>query len=667
LKKEKIMNKLSSTRPIYLAILLSLVALLATRPTLAQNLTAPGRDVLSAPPQQQGPTDPNELEAFLDDLMAEQMEEHHITGATVAVVKDGELFFAKGYGSADIENGTPVDPDQTLFSVGSLSKLFIWTAVMQLVEQGKLDLDADVNTYLKEAQIPATFPEPITLAHLMTHTAGFEELVTARFPLEVESVLPLDAYIDEGRPARVRPPGSTLGYSNYGASLAGFIVQEVSGVPYEQYVEDNILIPLGMVRSSLRQPLPPALADDLAVGYLYTQGDYRPRQEWMQGSPGGALASTTADMSRFMIAHLQDGSFEEARILQESTAQEMHRLQFSKHPKADGWTYGFMATEVNGERIIWHNGVIGTFRSTLVLLPERDVGLFVSFNGAGVDFRELMRTFVNHYYPASPAAAAPQAATDSTADIKRFAGSYRGTRNNETGWEKWLALVKQVSVTATPNGTLQTVGAADSGVPVSQWSATKDLLVFTQIEGNDMLVFQEDKNGNIASFVVSSHPGEEYFKLDWFETPTFWLLWLLVCLIFFLVNVLVWPLRFLVNRFRHKDEAKEGEPLSTRIAHWVSWGVSALGLFFAIAFLITSVGPHIAHGIPSGTVELLVIPLIMSVLTVAIVFLTVLAWVRCDWSLTWRVYYTLVTVASVAFIWWLNSWNLLGMLKNSFG
>ncbi|MES0360965.1 MAG: serine hydrolase domain-containing protein, partial [Anaerolineales bacterium] len=643
---------------------LILVALLAAGSTTAvvagENATTPGRNELSAPPQPQGggPTDPAELEAFLEELMAEDMEEHHIAGATVAVVKDGELFFAKGYGSADIENGTPVDPDQTLFSVASLSKLFTWTAVMQLAEQGKVDLHADVNTYLKETQIPAVFPEPITLAHLMTHTAGFEEIATGRFPLEIESVLPLDENIAERMPARVRPPGATVGYSNYGAALAGFIVQEASGIPYEQYVEDNIFGPLGMTRSTFRQPPPPALADDLAKGYIYAQGNYRPHLEWFQGSPAGALSSTATDMARFMIAHLQDGRFEEARILQESTAQEMHHLQFSKHPKADGWTFGFVESEVNGERIIRHFGSMGAFRSALVLLPERDVGLFVSFNGAGADRHELIRTFVDHYYPASPAAA-QQAATDSTAGNKRFAGSYRGTQNNETRWEKWLVLVNQVSVKSTPKGTLQTVGAG-SGGPVSQWVATKDPLVFSQIEGSDTLIFQEDKNENIAGFVVASYPNEEYFKLDWFETPTFWLLWLLVCLILLLVNVLVWPLRILVNRIRHKDEAKESVPLSTRIAQWVSWGVSALGLFFAIAFLITSVGPHIAHGIPSATAGLLIIPLIMSALTIVMVIFTVLAWVRRDWSLAWRVYYTLVMVASVAFIWFLNSFNLLG-------
>jgi len=653
------MNKLTSVKPINIAILVVLAVLLVGGPALARNSTAIGGNKLSGLPQQQGPTDPAELEAFLDDLIAEQMEEHHIAGAAVAVVKDGELFFTRGFGSADLENGIPVDPEQTLFNLGSLSKLVTWTAVMQLAEQGKVDLNADVNTYLKDVQIPATFPEPITLAHLMTHTAGFEELATGRFPLELESVLALDANIAERRPARVRPPGTTLGYSNYGASLAGYIVQELSGMPYEQYVEDKIFGPLGMTRSTFRQPLPPALEEAQSVGYVFDQGEYQPHQEWMQGSPAGALSSTSADIANFMIAHLQDGRYKDERILQEPTAREMHRLQFSRDPQADGWTYGFVETMVNGERIIGHTGTIGTFNSALVLLPERNIGLFVSYNGAGVDRRELTRTFVDHYYPAPQTPTGPLLDTDSAAPTERFTGSYLGTRNNETRWEKWLALVNQLSVKSTPDGSLQTVGAG-SGVPVSLWAATEDPLVFSQVDGSDTLVFQEDGDGNIAGFVLASFPLEEYFKLDWFETSTFSLLWLLVCLLFFLVNVLFWPIRYLVNRFRHGPVAGDSASVYARLAIWVAWGVSALGLFFVIAFLITSVGPHIAHGIPPATKPLLLIPIIMSVLIVAMITFAVVVWARHDWSLAGRVYYSLVTVASVAFIWFLNSWNLLG-------
>jgi hypothetical protein len=429
-------------------------------------------------------------------------------------------------------------------------------------------------------------------------------------------------------------------------------------MPYEQYVEDNIFGPLGMARSTFRQPVPPALSDDLAVGYAYRKGEHRPHQEWMQGSPGGALTTTATDIARFMIAHLQDGRYEEARILQASTAQEMHSLQFSKHPQADGWTYGFIETVVNGERIIWHSGVIGTFRSALVLLPERNVGLFVSFSGAGVDWDEFTRAFMDRTYPAPPAPAAPGPNTDSAARSKRLAGSYRGTRSNETGWEKWLALVERVSVKSMPNGTLRTVGAGSRGV--KQWAPTSDPLVFSQIEGRDTLIFQEGGEGQIAGFAVASHPFQEYLKLGWFEAPTFSLLSLLICLLALLANALFWPLRFLVHRVRHERAARDRVSRSVRLALWLGWGASALGLVFTIAFMITSVGPHIAHALPRATAGLLVIPIVMSVLSAAMILLGVLVWVRRDWSLSGRVYYTLLTVASVAFIWWLNSWNLLG-------
>jgi len=649
------MNKLIFVRPIYMGILLSLLAFLVAGPALAQNPTASGRYELSAAAAQQegGPTDPAELEAFMDEFIAGQMEAYHVPGASVAVVKDGEVFFIKGYGHADLENDIPVDPYQTLFGIGSLSKIFVWTAVMQLAEQGKVDLNTDVNTYLQDVQIPATFPEPITLVHLLTHTAGFEDYLTGIFPLKIDNVLPLDVYINEDIAARVRPPGTMAAYSNYGAALAAYIVQEVSGVSFEQYVQDNIYDPLGMAHSTFLQPPPPGLSDDMAVGYVYNKGENQPHEEWIRCAPMGAMKTTAADMSRFMIAHLQDGRFEETLILKEATAQEMHSLQFSKHPQASGWTYGFLWTVVNGERIIWHQGQETTFFADMILLPERDIGVFVVYN-TNVGYRETMEAFIDHYYPAPPAPAVPQPVTYSDVDANRFAGSYRGTRLNETGLESFLALVKSVSVKSSSNGTLQMVGAGCVPGQVLQWEATQEPLVFSQIDGGDTLVFLEDMDGNITSFMLESCPVEEYYKLDsWFETSTFWLLWLLVCLFFLLVNVFFWPVRFL----KRKRATGESVSSTTRLAIWVTWGETALGLVFVIVFGITFVGPQLAFGPPPAGV--LLIPPIMTVLTIAMVILAIVTWVRPEWRLGMRIYYALMTVASVAFIWWLYDWNLL--------
>ncbi|HET6326325.1 MAG TPA: serine hydrolase domain-containing protein, partial [Planctomycetaceae bacterium] len=150
-----------------------------------------------------------DLEAFFDGALMVQLESKHIAGAVVAVVVGDKLVFSKGYGYADVETGRPVDPQTTLFRIASVSKLFTWTAVMQLVEEGKLDLDADVNVYLKGTgvQIPPAFGKPITLKNLLTHSAGFEDRPIGLFAHQ-PSDKPLAESLKNDIPARVRPPGT---------------------------------------------------------------------------------------------------------------------------------------------------------------------------------------------------------------------------------------------------------------------------------------------------------------------------------------------------------------------------------------------------------------------------------------------------------------------------
>ena len=196
-----------------------------------------------------------DLEAFLDGTMPAQLNREDIAGAVIAVVKDGKVLFAKGYGFSDVEKRTPVTPDATLFRPGSISKLFTWTSVMQLVEQGKLDLDKDVNEYI-DFKIPQAFGKPVTLKDIMTHTAGFEETARDLFVADAQHMTPLDQYLKEHMPRRIFPPFVVPAYSNYATTLAGYIVQRVSGKPFSQYVADNIYTPLEMTRTTFVQPLP---------------------------------------------------------------------------------------------------------------------------------------------------------------------------------------------------------------------------------------------------------------------------------------------------------------------------------------------------------------------------------------------------------------------------
>jgi CubicO group peptidase (beta-lactamase class C family) len=327
-----------------------------------------------------GPTDPKEMEAFVDGILVDQMDANHIPGAVVSVVKDGKLVFAKGYGYSDYENKIPVDAERTLFRVGSVSKLFVWTAVMQLVEQGKLSLDIDINTYL-DFKIPATFPQPITMKNLMTHTAGFEDNGYKMYRLQPEELIPLSKYVKTRIPARVYPPGNVAAYSNYGASLAGYIVERISGLPFADYIEKYIFSPLGMAYSSFRQPLPANLAPGMSYGYNFYQELYlKCGFEYVRDSPAGGMTSTAADMAQFMLAHLQNGQLGADRILSEKTAQQMHSRLFSADPRLPGVAYGFMEDSLNGQRLLIHAGDTTFFSAGMYLIPDQNLGLFVATN-----------------------------------------------------------------------------------------------------------------------------------------------------------------------------------------------------------------------------------------------------------------------------------------------
>src|ERR1051326_5173151 len=319
-----------------------------------------------------------DFETFLDALIPSQLRNRNIAGAVVSVVKDGQVLFQKGYGYADVEGKKPVLADQTLFRPGSISKLFTATAVMQLVEQGKLDLGHDVNEYL-EYEIPKTSPEPVTLRRLLTHTAGFEETLKNLFVAHDSDLKSLRTYLANQMPARIFPPGKIPSYSNYGFTLAGYIVERVSGEKFERYVDNHILKPLRMNNSTFDQPLPTQLAAQMSKGYL--NASKKPRDfELVQAAPAGALTTTAADMTRFMLAFLQDGTVDGVAILKPETVRQMETRQFELHPMINGLGMNFIEYVTRPARLIGHGGDTVYFHSDLVLVPEAHFGYFISYN-----------------------------------------------------------------------------------------------------------------------------------------------------------------------------------------------------------------------------------------------------------------------------------------------
>jgi len=412
----------------------------------------------AAVPSPTHPLTATDLEAWLDGLMPTALRNAETPGAVVVVVKDGQVLLEKGYGFADYARQVPVDPRRTLFRPGSISKLFTWTAVMQLVEAGKLDLDADVNTYL-DFKIPAYHGIPVTLRQLMTHRAGFSE--TARDLLTYgKAPPPLGEVLKRYVPPRIFAPADGPGYSNYGASVAGYIVQRVSGEPFDAYIERHIFAPLGMNESTFDQPLPSAMAPNMAKGYE-TWDQPGPGFEIIDMPPAGSLSTTGDDISHFMIAHLQLGRYGGAQILQPQTAQAMHTSVTRAFPDLNGNLLGFYQQNVNGHRVIAHGGDTNFFHSDLDLFVDDNVGLFISVNGRGKDgMGEFLRdnlfsAFADRYFPATapPPPSTVDAAT-AKAHAAMIAGTYITTRRSDSTFVALVQLIQPTVVEANPDGTI---------------------------------------------------------------------------------------------------------------------------------------------------------------------------------------------------------------------
>jgi len=643
---------------IHLFLFLIVIAWMLQGAPLAQESSPQPEQVEKTTPSIQVPTDRVELEAFLEGVMSSYMKSYHIAGATLAVVKDGDIFFAKGYGYADVKKKKPVDPEKTLFRPGSVSKLFTWTAVMQLVEQGKIDLNADINIYLKDFKIPDTYPEPITMIHLLTHTAGFEDFIGEMGARRPEDLVPLAEFLARKMPARVLPPGKLTSYSNYGTALAGYIVEKISRMPFEDFIEKNIFEILDMQQSTFRQPLPSHLTEDMSMGYSYEKGIYMPHGfEYINGlTPAGSMSTTATDVAKFMIAHLQHGKYGEKRILEEETTKLMHTQLFTHDPRIDGNAHGFWEMTYNNIRAIVHGGDTFLFHSLLSIIPEKNLGLFVSFNSVGGSwpvYDNLIKAFLDHYYPA-PELTDIEPPRDFMRRAKRFTGSYGVTRVVETTYEKLMGIMMTVKVEATEENTL--LISMPMGLGSSQW-VEEEPLVFREVEGKDTVVFRENRRGRITHAFFSQIPILAGIKLAWYKTPGFHYSLLAICLILFL-STMGWPANAISKLLCRSKREIPGAPGLVRV---IAGGMSVLYIIFLIGmFSAVSNYMELIFGVPPFLKILLILPILSALLTICALFFVYVGWKNKYWTVCGRVHYTLVALASLVFLWFLAYWKLLG-------
>lgn len=449
-----------------------------------------------------GPRDPREVEAFFDGAVPALLEAYHAPGLVLSVVRDGEVLLTKGWGLADVETGRPMDGERTRVRVASISKLVTATAAMQLVAEGKLDLHADVNTYLEGFRIEEAFGGPVTLHQLLTHTAGFDDRFLHSGRVLGAELPPLGEYLAARMPARVMPAGRVVSYSNHGIALVGHLVERASGQSFTEYVQQHVFDPLGMKESRffLRVPLDPALA----VPYFYEAGRQRPLgfDHTLLG-PAAELNTTARDMAKFMLAHLQQG---EARLLDPATERLMQERHFSVHPKLSGWAYGFEESFRNGHRAVGHGGDWRGFESLVLLFPELGWGVFASANGMFDTFAfyaAFTRSLVEHYLPeARPPRLEPPA--DFAARADRYTGTYVMNRRIRGDFMKLGQLIIHAQVSANDEGGL-TVTTPGAGLAVRLVEVEPDL-------------FRYEDEERYAHFFVEPDTGVEHLVLGGFLT-----------------------------------------------------------------------------------------------------------------------------------------------------
>lgn len=568
------------------AVLIATAGLLGAAPAAGQQ--TPQRVEQAAIPHLPAPQlTSGDLNAWLDGFMPTILANSDVVGTVVTVVRNGEVIASRGYGYADLEARTPIDPSRTLFRPGSISKLFTWVAVMQQVEQGRLDLDADVNTYL-DFQIPAYQGAPITLRNILTHTSGFEEVLSDLILKDPAREITLEDYVKNHAPTRIFPPGRTPAYSNYATALAGYIVQRVSNEDFAAYVKAHIFDPLGMRNSTFVQPLPQEMQSAMSRGYRSRRDGKLQPFEIVPAAPAGSMSTTAADLALFMNAMLNDG----AGVLQPATTRQMFETVDRHFPGVNSMALGFYQEDYNNHRILAHGGDTGLFHSNLSLLPDDNIGIFISVNSSGARSigAQLWRWtvvegIIDRYFP-TPPATLPEPGPTAREHGAVVAGVYESARRAETSPLQILTFLSQDALTMLPNGDLVGLGLPDGNGAPKHWREVEPW-VWQAVGGHQRMGARVEESGAVNA--VAAEPlsfAITYTRAPWWRSKAWLLPAVAAAMAVLLLTFLSWPIRAIVRRSMGKTFPYEG---ARARAHRIGGAASLLILTYLgvwIGFLL---------------------------------------------------------------------------------
>ena len=594
------------------------------------------------------------LAAFMDGLILSTMDDHKAAGAMVSIIKDGELLFQQGYGFANIADSIKVDPEQTLFRIGSISKLFTWLAVLQQVEARNLDLDRDVNDYLESFKIPDTFEEPVTLRSLMSHTPGFEDILLKLFLREDDDIPPLREIFEKQMPKRVNPPLERASYSNHGSGLAQYLVEKVTGLPFETYVERNILDPLEMNSTTFSQPLPRHLAPRMATGYSFRDGAFREEGfEIVPMTGAGGASTTAADMAIFMDIFLNYGRRDTISLMDSTIFATMKKPVLTHAKGMNPALHGLMDISPRHLHVIGHGGNTFLFHSQLALFPEHETGLFISFSGnnAGLAYNQVMKHFIDRFFPDTEPD--PQTILLEKDYLEGFAGTYLSNRRSHSDILKIIGLTNTMEIQVEGDkllfrdffGNTHLTSALDS---TTFWVPEKNTLIgFDRPPGKDAQYLY------ISDFPIMAgeRPGWSYNA----GLHAFILLLTLACMLYILV---IWPwIYFARKRYDKKPRTRKALPLFSKT---VAWFTAFFMLLFYLLVFLSAGGEEIVFGIPAGIRIGLFFPLAAIPFILLMIINSIYIWKQHQLKNLSRIFYNLSTLAFILAIWQLIFFNMLG-------
>lgn len=606
-----------------------------------------------------------DLSAFLDGVIPQQIEKADIAGAVVAVVKDGKVLFEKGYGYSDAEKKTPVSPQDTLFRPGSISKTFTWTAVMQQVEQGKLNLDADVNQYL-DYKIPPTFGKPTTLRDIMTHRSGLEETIKDLFVGDQKFLTPMSQYLPSHLPKEIFAPGTIPAYSNYATTVAAYAVQRVSGQDFYDYVDEHFFKPLNMTRATFRQPLPESLKPFMSNGYDLGSG--KPKHfEWVEVAPAGSLSASAESMAHWMIMHLQNGRYGDAQILKPETAIQMHARQEGWPASMNAMCLGFYEQNLNGHRVISHGGDTELFHSDLFLILDSNVGLFVSYNSAGRpdhgDARgDLYIKFMDRYFPAAPSNEPTLASAKE--DAQSVVGSYKISRRFETNILALTTVLGQAKIVADPKDNtiyLDGLFKKENGQPRHFREIAP--MLFKSVDGPEKMAFVKDSNGRKIAYI--DYPFMVFQEVDAAldnQAFNYFVMGLGIGVV--VLTLLFWPVSAILRK--HYKQSLMLDPAARKWRRWAKI-VCIVDTVYLISFLwVFTLLQKLELG-SGGDFKLhllQVIGLLGGIGALITIVVAIKSWADSTQWVWYKIWNTLLAVGCVGFFWFLVHWHLLNFNLN---